>query len=150
MEWDEEPDPQTPAQEGQRLTLHKEGSGSFLRIHQSYSHPTEEVTPLGHHSCPYVPSSTGCAAGTALLLLAAAPAVSSVPGTALRPLLPLLPHPSPTRHPQNRPASPKGWTRVGAASHGFIGEGECSPRHGVAKIGRCWGGAPWEQGTGLV
>lgn len=42
-------------QEGQRLTLHEEGSGSFLRIHRSYSHPTGEVTPLGTTPVPRCP-----------------------------------------------------------------------------------------------
>lgn len=81
--WDEEPD-LTPPPRAARAALGPARGGirQLPPNPQSCSHPTEEVTPPGHSSCPSVPPSPGCAVGTALLLLAAPPAVSSVPGTA--------------------------------------------------------------------
>lgn len=123
-----------PEQEGQRLALHEERSGSFLRIH-SYSHPTEEVTALGHSSCPSEPPSLPRAALRARRSSCWQLPPWCPPSQGQHPHLSSLCSRTPTLPvgPPKTIPHPQGWTRVGAASHGFIGG------HGVARTGRCCG-----------
>lgn len=135
-------------QEGQRLTLHEEGSGSFLRIHRSYSHPTGEVTPLGTIPVPRCPP--WCSPSTLRAQRSSCwqlpprcpPSQGQHPDASS---LCCRPPTLPVGLPKTPHAHPQGWTRVGAASHGFIGGWGCSPRHGDREV---LGEHPG-QGTGL-